>query len=47
MPHPQLETVDLNGLVRESLKLFEAQMQASGVTLRLDLAADLRAIPPR
>ena len=44
MPHPQLETVDLNGLVRESLKLFEAQMQASGVTLRLDLAADLRAI---
>jgi signal transduction histidine kinase len=44
MPQPQLETVDLNGLVRESLKLFEAQMQAAGVVLRLDLAADLRAI---
>jgi signal transduction histidine kinase len=44
MPQPQLETVDLNNLVHESLKLFEAQMQAAGVTLRLDLAADLRAI---
>jgi len=44
MPQPQLETVDLNNLVRDSLKLFEAQMQAAGVTLRLDLAADLRAI---
>jgi len=44
MPQPQLETVDLNGLVRDSVKLFEAQMQAAGVTLRLDLAADLRAI---
>jgi signal transduction histidine kinase len=44
MPQPQLETVDLNGLVRDSLKLFEAQMQAAAVTLRLDLAADLRAI---
>ena len=44
MPRPQLETVDLNNLVRESLKLFEVQMPAAGVTLRLDLAADLRAI---
>ncbi|MGA3042851.1 MAG: ATP-binding protein [Bryobacteraceae bacterium] len=44
MPQPQLETVDLNNLVRESLKLFEAQMQATGVTLHLDLAAGLRAI---
>jgi len=44
MPQPQLETVDLNNLVRESLKLFEAQMQAAGVTLRLELAAGLRAI---
>jgi two-component system nitrogen regulation sensor histidine kinase NtrY len=44
MPQPQLETVDLNGLVRDSLKLFEAQMRASGVVLRLELAADLRAI---
>jgi signal transduction histidine kinase len=44
MPQPQLETVDLNGLVHDSLKVFEAQMQATGVALRLDLAADLRAI---
>jgi len=44
MPPPQLETVDLNGLVRDSLKLFEAQMQAAGVALRLDLAPGLRAI---
>jgi signal transduction histidine kinase len=44
MPQPQLEAVDLNSLVRDSLKLFEAQMQAAGVALRLDLAADLRAI---
>lgn len=44
MPRPQLETVDVNSLARESLKLFEAQMQAAGVALRLELAADLRAI---
>ena len=44
MPRPQLEVTDLNELVRESLKLFDAQMQAAGVTLRLDLAADVRAI---
>jgi signal transduction histidine kinase len=44
MPQPQLETVDLNSLVRDSVKLFEAQMQSAGVTLRLDLAADLRAV---
>ncbi len=44
MPRPQLETVDLNGLVRESLKLFEAQIQAAGVGLRLELAAGLRAV---
>ncbi|HLY18135.1 MAG TPA: ATP-binding protein [Bryobacteraceae bacterium] len=44
MPPPRLETVDLNGLVRDSLKLFEAQMQAAGVELGLELAPDLRAI---
>lgn len=44
MPRPQLETVDLNELVRETLKLFDAQMKTAGVTLRLELAADLRAI---
>ena len=44
MPQPELETVDLNGLVRDSLKLFEAQMKAAGVDLRLELAAGLRAI---
>ena len=44
MPPPQLETVDLNGLVRESLKLFEAQMTAAHVAARLDLAPALRAV---
>ncbi|MFN7997348.1 MAG: ATP-binding protein [Bryobacteraceae bacterium] len=44
MPRPQLETIDLNGLIRDSVKLFEAQMQASGIVLQLELAADLRAI---
>jgi signal transduction histidine kinase len=44
MPQPQLETVDLNALVRDSLKLFEAQMAAAVVTPRLELAADLRAV---
>ena len=44
MPRPQLEIVDLNELVRQSLKLFEAQLRAAGVTLRLELAADVRAI---
>ncbi len=44
MPHPSLETVDLNELVRDSLKLFEAQMKAAGVALHLDLAAGMRAI---
>lgn len=44
MPQPQLETVDLNLLIRENLRLFQAQMQAAQVTLRLDLAPDLRAV---
>jgi two-component system nitrogen regulation sensor histidine kinase NtrY len=44
MPPPQLETVDLNALLRESMKLLEAQMAAAGVTLRMELAADLRAV---
>jgi len=44
MPPPERETVDLNGLVRDSLKLFDAQMAAAGVTLRLELGAGVRAI---
>jgi two-component system, NtrC family, nitrogen regulation sensor histidine kinase NtrY len=44
MPSPQLETVDLNELVRETVKLFAAQMEAAGVVSRLELAGDLRAI---
>ena len=44
MPQPQLETIDLNNLVRDSLKLFEAQFTAAHVALRLDLAPGLRAI---
>jgi signal transduction histidine kinase len=34
----------LNSLVRESLKLFEAQIRTAGVSLRLELAPDVRAI---
>jgi two-component system nitrogen regulation sensor histidine kinase NtrY len=37
MPPPQLETLDLNDLVRESVKLFEAQMVPASVTLRFEL----------
>jgi two-component system nitrogen regulation sensor histidine kinase NtrY len=44
MPRPQLETMDLNGVVRESVKLFEAQMRAAAVEPRLELAPGLRAI---
>ena len=44
MPPPQLETVDLNALVTESLKLFAAQMQAAGIATRVELAPGLRAI---
>lgn len=44
MPPPRLETVDLNGVVLGSVKLFEAQMRAARVELVLQLAPGLRAV---
>jgi two-component system nitrogen regulation sensor histidine kinase NtrY len=47
MPAPQVETLDLNQLVQETAKLFEAQSRAPErpeVKMRLDLAANLHAI---
>lgn len=44
MPPPQLEMVDLNELVRGTVKLFEAQLQASPITLNLELASTLPKI---
>jgi len=37
MPPPELQEVDLNELVRNALKLFEAQLRDSPVRLELDL----------
>lgn len=47
MPAPQFETVDLNELASESMRLFEARSQEPGrpaVRTRLDLAPDLPAV---
>jgi nitrogen fixation/metabolism regulation signal transduction histidine kinase len=38
MPPPQLQMVDLNELVRNTVKLFDAQLQASPIDLNLELA---------
>ena len=48
MPAPHLESVDVNQVAREVVKLFEAQMQAPGrppVRTTLLLADDVSAIP--
>ena len=47
MPAPHFEPVDVNEIVREVVKLFDPQMQASGrpkVTPRLDLESSLPVI---
>ena len=44
MPRPQLETVDLNALARGTMKLFEAQLAAAGVTASLELDEKLPAV---
>jgi two-component system nitrogen regulation sensor histidine kinase NtrY len=44
MPAPQLESVDLNEIARETMRLFEPQFQAPGrpsIAARLDLDRDL------
>ena len=47
MPHPQLQTVAINDLLRASVQLFQAQLQAPGhapITCRLDLDESLAPI---
>ena len=44
MPRPQLETVDLNALARGTMKLFEAQLAAAGITAPLELDEKLPAV---
>jgi len=47
MPHPQLQTVAVNDLLRASVQLFQAQLQAPGhapITCRLDLDESLAPI---
>ena len=41
MPAPEMRPVDLNGLVRETLKLFEPQLAQAAVTGRAELDAGL------
>jgi two-component system, NtrC family, nitrogen regulation sensor histidine kinase NtrY len=42
MPHPQIESVDLNELIRGTVQLFDAQFHASG---RLVIQAELKLDP--
>ena len=47
MPPPQLERVDVNELVRQTMRLFEAQFQAAGrppIEARIECADDTGAI---
>jgi signal transduction histidine kinase len=47
MPTPQFETVDVNQIARETMKLFEAQLQEPGkpaVKTKLDLDPDLAKV---
>ena len=41
MPRPELQPVDLNGVVAAAMKLFEAQLASSRVRVILELAPDL------
>jgi two-component system, NtrC family, nitrogen regulation sensor histidine kinase NtrY len=43
MPAPQIQPVDLNGLVNETVKLFEAQFVRAHITARTELD---RGLPP-
>jgi len=43
MPPPQMESVDLNALVRDLVRLFEPQLQATSISTKLVLDADLGA----
>jgi signal transduction histidine kinase len=45
MPAPEMQPVDLNRLVAETLRLFEGQLEQAHIAAILDLARDLRAVP--
>ncbi len=45
MPAPQMQAVDFNALVSETLRLFEAQFAQAHVTVRLELDPRLRPAP--
>jgi len=44
MPAPEMQPVNLNALVGETMKLFEAQFAQARVTARADLAPDLPTV---
>ena len=46
MPAPQFEPVDLNDLVRDVLKLFEAQLAGAGAFMPSNQISISRACPP-
>ena len=45
MPAPEIEPVDFNRLVPETLRLFEGQLEQAHIAAKLDLARDLRPVP--
>jgi two-component system NtrC family sensor kinase len=45
MPAPEMQPVDFNRLVSETLRLFEGQLQQAHIALKRDLARDLRPVP--
>lgn len=45
MPAPEMQPVDFNRLVTETLRLFEAQLEQAHIALNLDLARELRPVP--
>jgi nitrogen fixation/metabolism regulation signal transduction histidine kinase len=45
MPTPEMQPVDLNALVRETVKFFEAQLAQSGVSAAMKLDPSLGTVP--
>ncbi|HTP30787.1 MAG TPA: ATP-binding protein [Candidatus Acidoferrales bacterium] len=45
MPTPEMQPVDLNGLVRETVKFFEAQLAQAGIQAVTALDSSLRPLP--
>jgi len=44
MPTPEMQDLDLNGLVRETVKFFEAQLAQANVRAVIDLGPNLRTV---